>query len=621
MPPKAEGKKKKKPVKDETDLGALFEALSDLGPDEYDKRLDACNQILKVSPADADALQIKVVNLIQLSRNEEAEKLIVAANLQKVLAFEYAYVLYRLNKTGPAREVLATVPETEDTRESLRHLRAQISYKEEDLATAARLYRDIIDAAMEEDPEAMCNLLACSAAGDEPTAQRAMQLAKEHQHWETCFNVACTLVEAEKWKEADALLKECQAMCEAAARELEWSAQQLQDELCVIQAQQAFVLWQLGDVAGSKALIDTVLAAKPSSIQATAVAEINWVALSQEKSLFEACKKLRHVTSNAVDSKLTAQQRMAVRHNNAALLLRMGKVDACRSACDTLSHQYPTSDLGPLFVAALYAKEKKFGKAEEALRTYIKAHAGSAVPLRAQLSLAQLQLTQGQTAAAIQTLSQIHGLEQRPGILAFLVKLYAQTRQVDAATKLLDTAVDSLSQQPSTPATQAKLLALLAKSAEFKLQEKRYQEAADTYKRGLQISANDSALLSGLVVALAAFNPDEAEQCVVKLPKAVDEARLAALLADPAALEAMDAPRDGKSAKKRKTSGDDAMEVDGPQQGKKRKPRKKRKVRHPAKLMDGKPDPERWIRLKDRSYYKKPSKKQKEKSKKEGKKR
>lgn len=27
-------------------------------------------------------------------------------------------------------------------------------------------------------------------------------------------------------------------------------------------AQQAFVLWQLGDVAGSKALIDTVLAAK-----------------------------------------------------------------------------------------------------------------------------------------------------------------------------------------------------------------------------------------------------------------------------------------------------------------------------------------------------------------------
>lgn len=43
-----------------------------------------------------------------------------------VLAFEYAYVLYRLNKTGPAREVLATVPETEDTRESLRHLRAQI---------------------------------------------------------------------------------------------------------------------------------------------------------------------------------------------------------------------------------------------------------------------------------------------------------------------------------------------------------------------------------------------------------------------------------------------------------------------------------------------------------------
>lgn len=42
--------------------------------------------VLKVSPADADALQIKVVNLIQLSRNEEAEKLIVAANLQKGVA-------------------------------------------------------------------------------------------------------------------------------------------------------------------------------------------------------------------------------------------------------------------------------------------------------------------------------------------------------------------------------------------------------------------------------------------------------------------------------------------------------------------------------------------------------
>eukprot|EP00668_Euglena_longa_P033451 GGOE01043022.1.p1 GENE.GGOE01043022.1~~GGOE01043022.1.p1 ORF type:complete len:620 (-),score=245.71 GGOE01043022.1:272-2131(-) len=618
--PKAEGKKKKPAKEKPADLSALFDALSGLGPEEYDKRLATCNQILQISPTDADALQVKVVNLLQLSRNEEAEKLIVTANLQKALAFEYAYALYCLNKTDQAREVLAAVPETQDNRESLVHLRAQICQKEEDRSSAARLYREILETAMEEDPEVMCNLLACSTVVDERTSQQAMQVAK--QHWETCFNLACTLVEAEKWKEAGALLQECQALCEAAARELEWPAQQLQDELCVIQAQQAFVLRQLGDVAGSRALIDSVLAAKPSSIQATAVAEINWVALNKDQGLFEACKKLRHVSRRAVNSKLTAPQRMAVRHSNAALLLRMGKVDACHSACGTLTQQCPASDLGPLFAAALYAKEKKFGKAEDALRTYIKAHSGSALPLRAQLSLAQLQLSQRKTAAAIQTLSQIHGVEQRLGILAFLVKLYVQTRQVEAAIKLLDSAIDFLSQQPPSQATQAKVLTLLTKSAELKLQERRYQEAADTYKRGLQVKANDTALLSGLVVALAEFNPDEAEQCMTKLPRAVDEGRLQALLADRVALEAMEVPRDGKATKKRKASGDNAMEVDRPQKGRKTSARKKkRKMRHPPKVIDGKPDPERWIRLKDRSYYKKPSKKHKDKGKKDGKKR
>ena len=41
------------------------------------------------------------------------------------------------------------------------------------------------------------------------------------------------------------------------------------------------------------------------------------------------------------------------------------------------------------------------------------------------------------------------------------------------------------------------------------------------------------------------------------------------------------------------------------QDAKKAKKKKKRKTHHPAKVMDGNPDPERWIRLKDRSYFKK----------------
>eukprot|EP00996_Jenningsia_fusiforme_P004594 NODE_5433_length_677_cov_14.382166_g5058_i0.p1 GENE.NODE_5433_length_677_cov_14.382166_g5058_i0~~NODE_5433_length_677_cov_14.382166_g5058_i0.p1 ORF type:complete len:126 (+),score=21.17 NODE_5433_length_677_cov_14.382166_g5058_i0:187-564(+) len=75
------------------------------------------------------------------------------------------------------------------------------------------------------------------------------------------------------------------------------------------------------------------------------------------------------------------------------------------------------------------------------------------------------------------------------------------------------------------------------------------------------------------------------------------------LLENPAALEQIQIPKGSAILQKR--LGDEE---------KKSKAKRKRKVR-PAKVMDGKPDPERWVRLKDRSYFKKNYKKRKSSSK------
>jgi signal recognition particle subunit SRP72 len=191
-------------------------------------------------------------------------------------------------------------------------------------------------------------------------------------------------------------------------------------------------------------------------------------------------------------------------------------------------------------------------------------------------------------------------------VLAFLVKLYGQTRQIDAAIKLLDSAISHYASLAASDSNKDKMLMLLSKSALFKMDEKRYEDAAETYKRGLEISPNDSVLISGLVVCLASFDPDAAEQYFTKLPSAVDQEQVDQLLSDPTALENIAVPRGQKADKKRKSvSGD--VDMEGAQ--KKSKTKKKRKLRHPPKVMDGSADPERWIRMRDRSYYKKAHKK------------
>ena len=75
---------------------------------------------MTLSPGDEDATKTKIWLLLQTERYERALELLDASDMP----FEQAYTLYRLNKLGEARTVLANAENADDN--GVKHLEAQM---------------------------------------------------------------------------------------------------------------------------------------------------------------------------------------------------------------------------------------------------------------------------------------------------------------------------------------------------------------------------------------------------------------------------------------------------------------------------------------------------------------
>jgi signal recognition particle subunit SRP72 len=81
-------------------------------------------QVLRISPADADALQTKLFLLLQTERYAEALALASEGSEDKY-AYERAYTLYRLQREDEAKGIVEQLKNGEDER-GVNHLEAQM---------------------------------------------------------------------------------------------------------------------------------------------------------------------------------------------------------------------------------------------------------------------------------------------------------------------------------------------------------------------------------------------------------------------------------------------------------------------------------------------------------------
>ena len=192
-------------------------------------------------------------------------------------------------------------------------------------------------------------------------------------------------------------------------------------------------------------------------------------------------------------------------------------------------------------------------------------------------------------------------MSQYLGIVATLVSFLTQLDVLHEAITVLDKAVEYWEKQPRSHTTDSSLLRVMQANAQYKLVHGEHQLAATVLEKLHQCNPQDIQVLAQLIDAYSKFNPSKAEEFSRSLPTFQHSASI-----DVDALE--QAPQ---YIRKPKDKPSPAAAKGKVQDSKPRlKPKKKRKLRLPKNYYPKvAPDPERWLPLRERSYYKKGKKK------------
>eukprot|EP01062_Namystynia_karyoxenos_P027993 TRINITY_DN21304_c0_g1_i1.p2 TRINITY_DN21304_c0_g1~~TRINITY_DN21304_c0_g1_i1.p2 ORF type:complete len:712 (+),score=301.64 TRINITY_DN21304_c0_g1_i1:112-2136(+) len=608
------------------EAGKLFRDLK-AAEGDCKRSLTLCDQILRLLPGDPDCVAWRVQTLIRHNRFGDCAKFLEGPQAgpdgRRSCALQLAYAYYRLANEGGngaaqlarAEEALKGAPDSP----SREHLLAQIQFKlaqmtNDDFAPAAKRYAALVrqkaTAGVDED-ELLCNASAAAiCAGDIDSASKVLAKPPSEVTQEMWYNKSCIHVTKREWAEARQCLDSAEKTCRA-GYEAEGITDQdaVLDDLAPVRVQRAFVDAQEALARGSgedvlkriaQELAD-VIRRKPSSKATTAVASNNIAALHHDSSLFDAFKRVKPLTEAHFDSKLAQGQRAAIRFNKAILNVRMGNQDQARAEAEKLLRDYPGSHLGPVALAALLCQEKKFGRAEDALRGHLeRATVGPEAAAQLRLFLAQIHQQQGNLRAAAACLSEVPHLRHQMATAATVSVAYEAAGDLDAAAGALDTAAQHWRERRSEGDAEAaeNLPELLAASAQLKLRHGMWQPAAQTFKE-LQALRQSPLYQAGLVSSLAHSDVAAAEQAASQLP-AVDLPPIS----PEEAVELLSLKAKEISAAAAASAADKRGQKRKAEEDPKREPKKKKRRRRPKpEGATGEPDPERWLKKKDRASW------------------
>ena len=201
---------------------ALFTQLETLlKSDNHEEAIPVCDQILAAAPGDEDALHAKVVSLIEMSKMDEALKLIEASPaLATVCAFERAYCLYQLQREDEALKLL--MPGGAEPKESRElQLAGQIMYRQGKSAKAAAFFQqsEEISGPSEELSTNILAALVSAGQGAEAleyahaTGAGSSSSDEDTTHFELYYNHACAAIAVNQLSLAQSLLQKAIDVC------------------------------------------------------------------------------------------------------------------------------------------------------------------------------------------------------------------------------------------------------------------------------------------------------------------------------------------------------------------------------------------------------------------------
>ncbi|KAK2187665.1 hypothetical protein NP493_158g04070 [Ridgeia piscesae] len=581
-------------------LPGLFADLQRLGQNgQYDRAIKVVNKILQESPEDETAFTCKIVCFIQLGKFEEALAAIRKnAKLASCVVFEKAYCEYRLNRTN---EALKTLDSSDKSDDRISELRGQVLYRLEKYDECFDIYRGLLKNTEDDfEEERETNLSAVMAAMQLWGGTDVEDAGMREDTYELCYNAACLLLGKGLYEEAEGKLKRAEELCRQLFEDDPDTAEDEVDaELGIIRVQLGYSLQQLGRNDEALKLYSQVIKTKPSDAGLAAVASNNVVTINKEQNVFDSKKKIKTATADGLQQKLTSKQRRVIEMNHCLLTMYMNQGEECRRMAERLRKMYPDSDTPSLIEAAQYWREKQVAKATELLTNQIAKREGEDV-ITLMLTLAQLYLGQGHVYKACDVMRSLGPCTYTPGMVAALVMLYSSEEDQEAAEAILDEAIEW---HRANKAKGAELVALMRASVRYHLKHNNPQAAVGLLEDLRKRYPNDLKILAKLISAYSKFDSKKAQIISRELPSVENIAHEV----DVDGLESSMAALAPKYIKKL-TKGEQSPKPQSPMGGgdtlRQQKKKKKRKTVLPKSYdPEVTPDPERWLKRQERSYF------------------
>ncbi|TSK87423.1 Signal recognition particle subunit SRP72 [Bagarius yarrelli] len=520
---------------------------------DFTRALKAVNKILHENKDDVTALRCKIACLIQTGGFKEALNVInthtksltsfVPSVRSDLIGFEKAYCEYRLNRVESALKTIEGISEQTD---KLKELYGQVE-----------------------------------------------ELGLPDSTYELCYNTACSLIGGNQLDRAMKKLQEAEELCRMSlAEDSDMTEEDVDAELAVIHSQMAYVMQLQGRTEDALQLYNQVIKLKPSDVGLLAVTANNIITINKDQNVFDSKKKVKLMSADGVEHKLTRKQLQAIEFNKALLAMYTNQADQCRKLSATLQSQNPGNPQPVLIQVAQLCREKQHAKAMELLQSFSEKHPESASGIK--LTMAQLLLTQGHVTKACDILRSTEAFKHKPGMVSALVTMYTHEEDIDSAIDVFTQTIQYYQlKQPGSPVH----LALVREAANFKLRYGRKKECITDLEQLWKQNPKDVHTLAQLISAYSLVDQDKAKALSKHLPSPdtmsfnidVDE---------------LENSHGAMNIRKKatKVAGENAPKEQGQAGIKKKKKKKKGKL---PKNYDPKstPDPERWLPMRERSYY------------------
>ncbi|KAM6073182.1 signal recognition particle subunit SRP72 [Theristicus caerulescens] len=574
---------------------ALWSEVNRCGQNgDFARALKSVNKILQISKDDVTALQCKVVCLIQNGNFKEALSVInthTKVLTSDVIAFEKAYCEYRLNRIENA---LKTIQSASQQTDKLKELYGQVLYRLERYDDCLAAYRDLIRNSQDEyEEERKTNLSAVVAA--QSTWEKVMpeDLGLREATYELCYNSACALIGQGKLNEAMKKLQKAEELCrQSLSEDSDVTEEDIEAELAIIHGQMAYIMQLQGRTEDALQLYNQIIKLKPTDVGLLAVIANNIITINKDQNVFDSKKKVKLTNAEGVEHKLSKKQLQAIEFNKALLAMYTNQADQCRKLSASLQSQSPEHLLPVLIQAAQLCREKQHAKAVGLLQEFADQHPANAAEIK--LTMAQLKIAQGSVTKACMILRSIEELQHKPGMVSALVTMYSHEEDIDSAIEVFTQAIQWYQQfQPKSPVH----LSLIREAANFKLKHGRKKEAISDLEELWKQNPKDVHTLAQLISAYSLVDPEKAKVLSKHLPSS----DTMSLKVD---VDALENSHGATYVRKKagKLTGDNQQKEQGQGDVKKKKKKKKGKL---PKNYDPKvtPDPERWLPMRERSYY------------------